>query len=103
MLAQPRMTAAKAFWIVSRRRERRLAIEAALERLDGLRDRLIGRLDQLDGDPDLESWLGASDAVDQRHWARCSRDDREAESDFEPEDFHACNWPDVGDQTRLVL
>jgi hypothetical protein len=87
MLAQARTTAREAIWIVGAPRERRLMIEPALERLDGLRDRLIDRLDAMDGDTDLEPSLGATDWRDQRVWFSGCPDDREGESDFEHADF----------------
>lgn len=113
---QPRVTAREAFWIVGAPRERRLMIEAALERLDGLRERLIDRLDALDGDPDLEPSLGATEAMnhdvawsifDPGDFENQSEDegfdsDSEPDSDAEPDGGDWCNWQDEGDQTVLA-
>jgi hypothetical protein len=110
---------------------RRRRIEEALERLEDLRERLIAKLDALDGDPDLEPWLSASDGMNQRFWATLGADDREVGDDDEPylsatnivdqrawslggatdlEDEHdgrepeigeGCYWPDEGDQSTF--
>lgn len=58
-------------------------IEAALERLDSLRDRLINKLDAMDTDADLEPFLGASEGWDQSHWSQGSRADLEVECEDE--------------------
>jgi hypothetical protein len=101
--ASARVHARSAFWLLAPEPpERRLTIEAALERLDGLRDRLVNKLDRMDTDADLEPFLGASEGLDQSHWSQGPAD-LEAESDFEPDDHHCCPWPDEGDQTRLGI
>ena len=62
---------------------RRRRIADALERLEDLRLSLIAKLDAMDGDPDLEPFLSASDGIDQRWWAALAADDREDE-ELEP-------------------
>lgn len=65
--------------------ERRAYIEAALERLADLRDRLVAKLDAMDADADLEPSLSALDGWDQRHRSDGPTDDREDDAgDLEP-------------------
>lgn len=105
----------------SAQRRRHTALRSALERLEELRERLIGRLDELEGDPDLEPSLGSSVLMDQTRWAEGSPammayadleeqcedegggcEDEGADTDREPDHEHeACHWQDEGDQTAL--
>ncbi len=62
--------------------------------------RLIAILDDLDGDPEAEPWLGASIVLypqhdDQRLWAAGANDDREAENE------HGGDILDGGDDDRV--
>jgi len=74
---------------------------AAVERLEQLADDIVGRLDLIDRDPDLEDgadeemWLGAPEPqggyvqrgygrMDQRRWADGGNNDREEDTDYEP-------------------
>jgi len=87
---------------------RRQRIEDALERLEDLRGRLIARLDAMDGDPDLEPFLSATDLIDQRLWSLGGATDKEDEHDgCEPDvddeidDHYGGGWPDEGDQSKF--
>lgn len=111
-------------------RERRMVIEAALERLADLRDIYVAQLDALDTDPDFEPALSCHESWDQRRWCEGSDDDREEEpgesnlsateaidqrawsmggahelewehDGREPDCSEACPWPDEGDQSRF--
>ncbi len=98
-----RVTAREAFWMVAPApAERVIVIEAALERLDDLRDRLIAKLDGMSADPDLKPSLGFPEsAIDQSAWGHGDRFDLELESDFEPDDVLQFAWPNAGDQPRI--
>jgi hypothetical protein len=61
--------------------ERRAHIEAMLERLENLRERLVAKLDAMDGDPDLEPWLGRPECACQMLYAQGGTDDREDASE----------------------
>lgn len=74
----------RAVELVARRQLRR-KVEAAV-------DRLLAILDDLDGDPEAEPWLGATEAnVITPQWPRGSTDDREEDAGDAPEieDEHA--------------
>jgi hypothetical protein len=61
MGTQPRVHASVGFWMLAPEPpERRLIIEAALARLDGLRDRLIGKLYAKDAETDLGEQMRAT-------------------------------------------
>ena len=111
--------------------ERRIYIEAMIERVGDLWQRLIAKLDALDADPDLEPFLSAWEAWDQRrryvggsddrecgdddepslgacekvcqlYWSNGGDNDAEYEHDGkEPDQEEGCDWPDEGDQTKL--
>jgi hypothetical protein len=102
-------------------RRRHAALQQALERLENLRSCLIDRLDEMEGDADLEPSLGSNVLMDQTRWAEGSPalmvyaeleeqcedeggacEDEGADSDREPDHEHeACHWQDEGDQTTL--
>jgi hypothetical protein len=63
---------------------------AAVERLERLADFIVGELDRIYGDPDLEDGgeaeptLGATETRDQRLWSDGANDDRELDDEREP-------------------
>lgn len=80
-------------------RQRRLMLEAAVERLLSAVDGVLADLNALDGDPDLEPSLAGLNLTgqygDQRHYARGAPDEREDEHDGrEPDvdDEHSLGW-----------
>ncbi|MGA0601763.1 hypothetical protein ACO2Q3_13740 [Caulobacter sp. KR2-114] len=105
--------AAKANATLARRRH----LEAALERLEDLRESLIAKLDAIDGEPDFEDeglleecadaepTLGSIGRLDQRFWALGDRTDLEVECDDEgaPEFELVPGYADPIDQTSRMV